>query len=78
VSPPGTPHSSFPIWYAYSAGGEIRISTPSGSRKLGLIQDAGYVGLAVQQEEMPYKFVSGRTRMAELRVRRQRAETGCG
>ena len=47
-----------PIWYAYTPGGEIRISTPWGSRKFTLIREAGYVGFAAQQEEMPYKFVS--------------------
>ncbi|MBO2459080.1 pyridoxamine 5'-phosphate oxidase family protein [Actinomadura violacea] len=47
-----------PIWYAYEPGGDIRISTPSTSRKLTLIKQAGQAGFAVQQEEMPYKFVS--------------------
>ncbi|GGM24153.1 pyridoxamine 5'-phosphate oxidase [Streptomyces fumigatiscleroticus] len=47
-----------PIWYAYTPGGEIQVSTPSGSRKLGLVQEARYVGFAVQQEEMPYRYVS--------------------
>jgi nitroimidazol reductase NimA-like FMN-containing flavoprotein (pyridoxamine 5'-phosphate oxidase superfamily) len=56
--PDGHASLLIPIWYAYTSGGEIRISTPSGSRKLGLIQESGYVGFAVQQEEMPYKFVS--------------------
>ncbi|MDP4512013.1 pyridoxamine 5'-phosphate oxidase family protein [Nonomuraea turcica] len=56
--PEGRASLLIPIWYAYAPGGEIRISTPSASRKLGLIQEAGYVGFAVQQEEMPYKFVS--------------------
>ncbi|MGP3956108.1 pyridoxamine 5'-phosphate oxidase family protein [Nonomuraea sp. 3N208] len=56
--PDGRAPLLIPIWYAYTPGGEIRISTPSGSRKLGLIQETGYVGFAAQQEEMPYKFVS--------------------
>ncbi|MFB4314876.1 pyridoxamine 5'-phosphate oxidase family protein [Actinomadura sp. 21ATH] len=47
-----------PIWYAYSPGAEIKVSTPSSSAKLGLIREAGYVGFAVQQEAMPYRFVS--------------------
>lgn len=47
-----------PIWYAYTPGGEIRISTFSGSRKLSLIREAGYVGFTAQREEMPYRFVS--------------------
>ncbi|MGI5282983.1 pyridoxamine 5'-phosphate oxidase family protein [Nonomuraea polychroma] len=47
-----------PIWYGYAPGGDIRISTPSGTRKLELIRDAGHVGFAAQQEAMPYKYVS--------------------
>src|ERR1700754_2323436 len=56
--PDGRASLIIPIWYAYTPGGEIQIAPPSGSRKLGLIQEAGYVGFAVQQEEMPYKFDS--------------------
>jgi hypothetical protein len=40
--PDGHASLLIPIWYAYTSGGEIRISTPSGSRKLGLIQESGY------------------------------------
>ncbi|TMR21514.1 pyridoxamine 5'-phosphate oxidase [Nonomuraea turkmeniaca] len=47
-----------PIWYGYRPGGDIRISTSSGTRKFDLIRTAGSVGFAVQQETMPYKYVS--------------------
>jgi hypothetical protein len=56
--PDGPTPLLLPIWYAYRPGGDIRVSTPSGSRKLRLVQEAGRVGFAAQQEEMPYKFVS--------------------
>ncbi|WP_245642058.1 pyridoxamine 5'-phosphate oxidase family protein [Nonomuraea candida] len=47
-----------PIWYGYAPGGDIRISTAAGTRKHDLIRGAASVGFAVQQEAMPYKYVS--------------------
>ncbi|PZG23367.1 pyridoxamine 5'-phosphate oxidase [Nonomuraea aridisoli] len=47
-----------PIWYGYRPGGDIRISTSSGTRKFELIRTAVSVGFAVQRETMPYRYVS--------------------
>ncbi|SEH00003.1 Pyridoxamine 5'-phosphate oxidase [Nonomuraea solani] len=49
---------SVPIWYGYEPGGDIRISTPEGSRKLRAVRAAGQAGFTVQQEAMPYRYVS--------------------
>lgn len=47
-----------PIWYGYRPGGEITFATSPGSVKMALIREAGQIGFTVQQEAMPYKYVS--------------------
>lgn len=51
------PPASVPIWYDYTPGGHIRLSTGPGSRKAKLIEKAGVVTLVVQREEPPYQYV---------------------
>jgi PPOX class probable F420-dependent enzyme len=53
----GRPPASVPIWYDYTADGNIRINTGSSSRKARLIERAGAVTLVVQREEPPYQYV---------------------
>jgi PPOX class probable F420-dependent enzyme len=53
----GRPPASVPIWYDYTPGGLVRISTGASSRKARLIQKAGVVTLVVQREEPPYQYV---------------------
>lgn len=53
----GRPPASVPIWYDYTPGGVIRISTGAGSRKAKLIEQAGAVTVVVQREEPPYQYV---------------------
>ena len=53
----GRPPASVPIWYDYTPGGHIRISTGAGSRKAKLIKRAGAVTLVVQREDPPYQYV---------------------
>jgi PPOX class probable F420-dependent enzyme len=53
----GRPPASVPIWYDYTPGGVIRISTGAGSRKAKLIERAGVVTVVVQREEPPYQYV---------------------
>ena len=53
----GRPPASVPIWYDYTPGGHIRISTGAGSRKAKLIKRAGVVTLVVQREDPPYQYV---------------------
>jgi hypothetical protein len=47
-----------PVWYAYVAGRDVRFVTGGGSRKAALIGRAGRIGLCVQTETPPYKYVS--------------------
>jgi PPOX class probable F420-dependent enzyme len=47
-----------PIWYAYDAGGDVRIMTGRESRKGRLLARAGRFSLCVQTESPPYKYVS--------------------
>jgi nitroimidazol reductase NimA-like FMN-containing flavoprotein (pyridoxamine 5'-phosphate oxidase superfamily) len=47
-----------PIWYAYDAGGDLRIMTGRESRKGRLLARAGRFSLCVQTETSPYKYVS--------------------
>lgn len=57
VATDGRPPASVPIWYDYTRGGDIRISTGAGSRKAKLIERAGAVTVVVQREEPPYQYV---------------------
>ena len=47
-----------PIWYAYDAGGDLRIMTGRESQKGRLLARAGRFSLCVQTENPPYKYVS--------------------
>jgi PPOX class probable F420-dependent enzyme len=53
----GRPPASVPIWYAYSPGGNILVSTSPSTRKAKLIEQAGAVTVVVQREELPYQYV---------------------
>lgn len=52
VVAPGRPPASVPIWYDYTAGGNIRISTGASSRKAKLIEQAQAVTLVAQNEDV--------------------------
>jgi nitroimidazol reductase NimA-like FMN-containing flavoprotein (pyridoxamine 5'-phosphate oxidase superfamily) len=47
-----------PIWYAYDAGGELRVVTAKASRKGRLLARAGRFSLCAQTETPPYQYVS--------------------
>lgn len=53
----GRPPASVPIWYGYTPGGNILISTSPSARKAKLIEQAGAVTVVVQREELPYQYV---------------------
>jgi len=57
VAAEGRPPASVPIWYDYTPGGDIRVSTGASRRKAKLIERAGVVTLVVQREEVPYQYV---------------------
>jgi len=53
----GRPPASVPVWYQYSPGGRLLISTTAASRKAKLIKQAGTVSIVVQTEQPPYRYV---------------------
>lgn len=54
----GRPPASIPIWYDYTPGGNIHVTTSPSSRKARLIQQAEVVSLVTQNEEPPYQYVA--------------------
>ena len=58
ISEEGRGPLTVPIWYAYDAGGDLRIMTGRESRKGRLLARAGKFSLCVQTETPPYKYVS--------------------
>ncbi|SBS70622.1 Pyridoxamine 5'-phosphate oxidase-related FMN-binding protein [uncultured Mycobacterium sp.] len=62
----GRPPASVPIWYDYSPGGHIRVTTGTSSRKARLIKQAGVVTLVVQHEEPPYQYVVVEASIADV------------
>jgi len=47
-----------PIWYRYEPGGSVHFITDSNSRKGTLLKKAGRATLVVQNEALPYKYVT--------------------
>jgi len=47
-----------PVWYDYSPGGELWLTTERGSRKGKLLERTGRMSLCAQTETPPYKYVS--------------------
>jgi len=47
-----------PVWYGYEPGGAIRFVTGASSRKRRLLEAAGRASLCVQQESLPYRYVT--------------------
>jgi PPOX class probable F420-dependent enzyme len=47
-----------PVWYSYSPGGPISLTTGRTTRKAGAIAAAGRFSLCVQDEAPPYKYVT--------------------
>jgi nitroimidazol reductase NimA-like FMN-containing flavoprotein (pyridoxamine 5'-phosphate oxidase superfamily) len=46
------------IWYAYEPGGEVSIFSTEGDLKVKLIRAAGRFSITVQQEQLPYRYVT--------------------
>lgn len=55
---PGRGPLTVPVWYGYEPGGVVRIATGTRSRKAALLRAAGRMGLCVQDETPPYRYVS--------------------
>jgi hypothetical protein len=58
VDEPGRGPLTVPVWYAYAPGGVVRIVTAARSEKARLLRTTGRLGLCVQTETAPYKYVS--------------------
>ncbi len=52
------PPLAVPVWYRYSPGGDVELSTETGSVKGRLLRTAGRASLCVQKEDFPYAYVS--------------------
>ena len=49
---------SVPIWYAYEPGGDVLVSSLTGSLKARLIAAAGRFSITAQDETFPYRYVT--------------------
>ena len=58
VDEPGRGPLTVPVWYDYRAGGELWFLTGPNSLKGRLLDKAARVSLCVQDEGLPYKYVS--------------------
>jgi len=47
-----------PVWYSYSPGGPVIVTTGGNSRKARAIAAAGRFSLCAQDEALPYKYVT--------------------
>jgi PPOX class probable F420-dependent enzyme len=47
-----------PVWYIYEPGGDVVFVFESASEKIRLLEAAGQASLCVQNEAMPYKYVT--------------------
>jgi PPOX class probable F420-dependent enzyme len=47
-----------PVWYTYEPGGPVRFQTLPRSRKASLIEATGRASLCVQDEVLPYRYVT--------------------
>jgi PPOX class probable F420-dependent enzyme len=55
---PDGPPLAVPVWYSYEPGGDVEVLTSASSIKGRLAAAAGRGSLCVQQEELPYRYVS--------------------
>src|SRR5262249_19652114 len=47
-----------PVWYSYQPGGLLTVLTGRRSRKATVIRAAGRFGVCVQDDSLPYRYVS--------------------
>lgn len=58
IPEPGRGGLVIPIWYDYAPGGPLWFVTDAASRKARLLERAGCLGICVQTETPPYRYVS--------------------
>lgn len=49
---------AMPVWYSYQPGGLLTVLTGRRSRKAAAIRAAGRLGVCVQDDSPPYRYVS--------------------
>jgi hypothetical protein len=47
-----------PVWYSYEPGGDVAFVFESTSEKIKLFEAAGQASMCVQNEAMPYQYVT--------------------
>ena len=55
---PGQGPLTTPLWYDYTAGGEVSFIIAANSRKAQLLQTGARLSLVAQEEKLPYSYVS--------------------
>jgi nitroimidazol reductase NimA-like FMN-containing flavoprotein (pyridoxamine 5'-phosphate oxidase superfamily) len=58
VDDPGRGPLAIPVWYSYVPGGTVNVITGGQTVKARLLRAAGRLSLCVQNESMPYRYVS--------------------
>lgn len=58
LNDPGQGPLTVPIWYDYTAGGDLWFITGMNSRKGALLETGSRLSMAAQTEEAPYRYVS--------------------
>ena len=58
VDDPGRGPLAIPVWYSYVPGGTVNVITGGQSVKARLLRAAGRLSVCVQNESMPYRYVS--------------------
>jgi nitroimidazol reductase NimA-like FMN-containing flavoprotein (pyridoxamine 5'-phosphate oxidase superfamily) len=56
-----------PVWYEYQTGGDIKVVTTPGLRKVRLIQEAGRFALCAQKTDGAYRYVTAEGPVVEVR-----------
>ena len=58
ISRDGEAPLAAPVWYSYEPGGDVVFVFESASEKIELVKATGRASLCVQNETMPYKYVT--------------------
>ncbi|HEX2384193.1 MAG TPA: pyridoxamine 5'-phosphate oxidase family protein [Acidimicrobiales bacterium] len=56
VDGPGAAPVVTPIWYSYEPGGDVVMTTGTGSSKAAALRGAGHASFCVQTEAAPYQY----------------------
>jgi PPOX class probable F420-dependent enzyme len=54
----GEPPLAAPVWYSYEPGGDVVFVFESASEKIKLLEATGQASLCVQNDTMPYQYVT--------------------